>query len=281
MITFMFPGQGAQAKGMGKNLFDEFPEYTKKADNLLGYSIKELCLEDPAQHLNQTAYTQPALFVVSALSYLKKRNDNKKPDYVAGHSLGEYSALFAANVFDFEIGLQLVKKRGELMSQAENGGMAAIVGWRAEKISEFLQQNALDTLSIANYNSYTQSVITGPKDDIQRAQQIFQKNKEGAFIPLNVSGAFHSPYMLPAQNEFKVFLNKFKFNVPTIPIIANVNAEIYHPAIIKDNLAQQITSPVLWTKTIEVLKTMGQMEFEEVGPGMVLSNLLKKILSGQ
>src|SRR5205823_13876450 len=125
MLAYIFPGQGSQTRGMGGNLFDDFPELTAQADAILGYSIKKLCLEDPNQELNQTQFTQPALFVVNALTFLKK---NQKPDYVAGHSLGEYNALFAAEVFDFATGLNLVKKRGELMSEAKNGGMAAVIG---------------------------------------------------------------------------------------------------------------------------------------------------------
>src|SRR4051812_36667715 len=126
--AYVFPGQGSQRKGMGENLFDEFPELTKKADKILGYSIKELCLNDSDSKLNQTQYTQPALYVVNALSYQKKiKDEGKQPDYLAGHSLGEYNALQAAGIFSFEDGLKLVKKRGELMSQAKNGGMAAIL----------------------------------------------------------------------------------------------------------------------------------------------------------
>ncbi len=281
MITFLFPGQGAQAKGMGATLFDEFADYTRIADEILGYSIKQLCLEDPKQQLNSTQFTQPALFVVSALSFMKKIRNGIKPDYVAGHSLGEYNALFAADVVDFATGLQLVQKRGALMSLAEGGGMAAIVGVQADKIEEFLKQNALDTITIANYNSYLQSVITGPKTDILHAQERFQQSKIGSFIPLKVSGAFHSSYMQQAQIEFTEYLKKFTFRIPTTPVIANVNASMYHPAVTLENLTKQMTSSVLWTKTIEILASKGSMQFEEVGQGSILSGLLLKIQNKQ
>src|SRR6516162_2607290 len=135
MTAFLFPGQGSQRKGMGSTLFEEFQEVTARADEILGYSIKELCLHDPHQQLGQTQFTQPALYVVNALSYLKKMKDGSKvPTYLAGHSLGEYNALFAAGVFDFETGLRLVKKRGELMSQATGGGMAAVIGFTMAQV---------------------------------------------------------------------------------------------------------------------------------------------------
>ena len=142
MKAVVFPGQGSQRKGMGEGLFDEFPALEKIADTVLGYSIRQLCLEDPRRELNQTQFTQPALFFVDALAYLKMIKDgHKKPDRLAGHSLGEFVALFAAGVFDFETGLKLVKKRGELMSQAKNGGMAAVMGCKSEDVVNLLKRN--------------------------------------------------------------------------------------------------------------------------------------------
>jgi malonyl CoA-acyl carrier protein transacylase len=151
MKTYMFPGQGSQARGMGGSLFDEFPELTAKADEVLGYSIKALCLEDPGRELNKTQFTQPALYVVNALSYYKRLKDSgETPDYVIGHSLGEYNALLAAECFDFETGLKLVKKRGELMSQATDGAMAAIVNASREQIAAVLKEKGFDKVDIAN-----------------------------------------------------------------------------------------------------------------------------------
>jgi trans-AT polyketide synthase, acyltransferase and oxidoreductase domains len=155
MTTYIFPGQGSQVKGMGADLFSAYPSHIQQADNILGYSIARLCLEDPDNQLNNTNYTQPALYIVNALSYLKKiQEDQTTPNYVAGHSLGEYSALFAAGVFDFETGLKLVQKRGELMHQATGGGMAAVIGLQNDAVDNVIKQNALSTISIANVNSH-------------------------------------------------------------------------------------------------------------------------------
>src|SRR5436305_5494221 len=167
MTVFLFPGQGSQRIGMGNTLFDEFKAITARADEILGYSIKELCLQDPHQQLGQTQFTQPALYVVNALSYLKKMKEaGQAPAYVSGHSLGEYNALFAAGAFDFETGLQLVKKRGELMSQATGGGMAAVIGFTLEQVDQILKEYGLTSIDIANYNTPTQIVLAGLKADI-------------------------------------------------------------------------------------------------------------------
>ncbi|WP_133136071.1 ACP S-malonyltransferase [Legionella rowbothamii] len=278
MLVYMFPGQGSQKRGMGQDLFEQFPEYTTQADALLGYSIRSLCLEDVQQQLNNTQYTQPALYVVNAFSYLKALTDGQpKPDYVIGHSLGEYNALFAAGVFDFVTGLALVKKRGELMSQMQGGGMAAVVGLSSQELSALLEEQGLSGLRIANYNSYQQMVISGPQADIQRAQPLFAGRDKVSFIPLSVSGAFHSFHMLSAQQAFAEFVHGIEFATPCIPVIANVDAAPYHPAVIKSNLIQQIAQPVLWTKTIEYLQTKPNIHFQEIGPGTVLSGLLRRI----
>lgn len=278
MTTYLFPGQGSQARGMGGDLFSEFPDLTQKASTILGYSIAELCLEDPEDKLSHTNYTQPALYVVSALAYLKKAT---KPNYVAGHSLGEYNALFAAEVFDFETGLKLVQKRGELMSQATGGGMAAVVGMKSDDIQTLLQNKRLNNISIANYNSNMQIVISGPKADIDAAKPIFEEAGAKLFIPLKVSGAFHSPYMNDAQTIFADFLKTFSFQAPTIPVIANITARPYETQDIQINLAKQITHSVRWTNTIDYLIAQGETEFIEIGPGTVLAGLVKRIQKRQ
>ena len=192
MKAYIFPGQGSQFKGMGGALFDGFPEITAKANQVLGYDIKRLCLEDPLKQLGLTQYTQPALYVVNALYYIKKTKESGvKPDYVAGHSLGEYNALFAAGAFDFETGLKLVQKRGELMSLESGGGMAAILGLSEDKIAHVLNENNISRVQIANYNTPSQVVISGAKKDIDRLSALFEK-ENAMYIPLNVSGAFHS-----------------------------------------------------------------------------------------
>ncbi len=278
MIAYVFPGQGSQQKGMGCDLFDKYKELTEVADRVLGYSIKQLCLEDPNHELQQTQFTQPALFVVNALSYLKESKEGTiKPDYVAGHSLGEYSALFAAGVFDFETGLKLVKKRGELMSQAENGGMAAIVGFTDEKVSEILKRYNLTSIDIANFNTPTQIVISGLKDDIESAKPIFEAEGAKAYIVLKVSGAFHSRYMAEASEEFALFLKQFEFQNPNIPVIANVNARPYRNNELKLNIVNQITHSVRWTDSIRYLMGKNDIEIIQIGPGAVISGLVKTI----
>jgi malonyl CoA-acyl carrier protein transacylase len=282
MLAYLFPGQGSQAKGMGKDLFKRFPEYTAQADNILGYSIEHLCTQDPDQLLNNTRYTQPALYVVNALTYLKTVLDTgQKPDYVAGHSLGEYNALFAAEVFDFTTGLILVKKRGELMNEAKAGGMLAVLGLNVLELTQALASNNLQTVTIANYNSYKQLVLSGLAVDISKAEKVLESMPKARVIPLAVSGAFHSGSMLEAQQLFSVFLEQFEFSVPRIPIISNINATLYHPAVIKQNLCYQITHAVEWTKTIEFLQSKTNIIFKEIGPGTVLSGLLRRIANGE
>lgn len=271
--TFVFPGQGSQKKGMGENLFDEFPALTKKADKILGYSIKELCLEDPNRQLNKTQYTQPALYVVNALSYEKKIKDGeKKPDFLAGHSLGEYNALQAAGVFSFESGLRLVKKRGELMSKARNGGMAAILNSSEAQIREILEEAKL-AIDIANLNAPSQIVISGLSEDIAKAQSYFEKAKT-MFIPLNTSGAFHSRYMKEAAAEFEKLVKKTRFVRPKIKVIANVTGKAYEFKNTAQHLTDQLSNSVRWSESITYLLDQGEMEFEELGVGNVLTKLI-------
>ncbi|MBX3709974.1 MAG: ACP S-malonyltransferase [Gammaproteobacteria bacterium] len=281
MTTYVFPGQGSQFKGMGGALFSEFQDIVSKANQILGYPVEKLCLEGPDDKLNMTQYTQPAIYVVSALSYFKKLKDSgKKPDYVAGHSLGEYNALLAAGVFDFETGLKLVQERGSLMANASGGAMAAIIGPHSGEIQTLLDKSNLSSISIANFNSFTQTVIAGLKNEIDAAKPIFE-SINAMFIPLKVSGAFHSSYMKPAQQKFSDFLKGFEFKAPNAIVIANVNAEPYKIDVVMTNLANQITHPVQWTKTIKYLLDKGETIFEEVGPGSVLTGLIRRIQNGK
>ncbi|QKH04697.1 ACP S-malonyltransferase (plasmid) [Bacillus cereus] len=278
MKAYVFPGQGSQRRGMGDNLFDEFPEMTSQADGILGYSIKELCLEDPDGNLRQTQFTQPALYVVSALSFAKRMKETgSKPDYVAGHSVGEYAALFAAGAYDFVTGLKLVKKRGELMANASGGGMAAVIGMDADKIRETLDDNELDSIDIANFNTPSQIVIAGPRDSILKASSVFEKAGVSNYIPLNVSGAFHSRYMETSREEFAAFLKNFTFQSLKIPVISNITARPYRNEDVHKNLVNQITSSVNWTDSMRYLMTLGVEDIEEVGPGSTLERMLIKI----
>lgn len=278
MKAYLFPGQGSQSVGMGTGLFDEYSDLVKKADAILGYSLKSLCLEDPDGLLNLTQYTQPALFAVTALEYLKKSADSKeKPDYLAGHSLGEYSALFAGGAIDFETGLRLVQKRGELMGKAKGGGMTAVIGLGADRVQEILNSTGVDTIDVANFNSPKQIILSGPVDDLDAVAEAFTNGGARRYLPLKVSAAFHSRYMEKARVAFAAFLKEIPFNNPEIPVIANFTARPYKYEEIRNNLEQQITSSVRWQESIEYLIAQGECEFEEIGPGTVLTKLVQQI----
>lgn len=277
MKAYVFPGQGAQTKGMGAALFDEFSELTNKADCILGYSIKELCVDDPQGQLGDTRFTQPALYVVNALSYYQQMQESgSKPDFVAGHSLGEYNALLAAEAFSFETGLMLVKKRGDLMSQAKGGGMAAIVNSSAQEIEAVLRDNGLNNVQIANFNSPKQIVISGLKEEVEQVKPLIEKNRVMC-IPLKTSGAFHSRYMQEASDKFNTFLQGFIFANLTIPVIANTSATPYKNSDIVSNLSKQITHSVNWTDSVFYMQQQGVEEFVELGNGNVLTKLIRDI----
>jgi len=277
---YVFPGQGSQSPGMGGELFDQFPELVKQSDEVLGCSIKNLCLDDPEKKLNQTDYTQPALYIVNALTYLSKtEKTDLRPDFVAGHSLGEYNALFAAGVFDFITGLKLVQKRGQIMVKVTGGGMAAVIGMQPDKIKQVLKNASFETIDIANLNSPKQTVISGLKEDIEAVKTVFEDAGVRLFVPLKVSGAFHSRYMQDAQNEFAGFLKHFEFQPVQIPVIANYTAAHYQDDETMNNMVQQISSPVRWVETVQYLKQQPEPEFEEIGPGNVLTKLIKQIIN--
>lgn len=276
MKSFLFPGQGSQIKGMGQGLFKRFPDHTEEASQILGYPIEEICLKDPNNQLGQTEFTQPSLFVVNALSYLEIVEKEGKPDYLAGHSLGEYNALFASGAFDFATGLRLVQKRGELMAGVSGGGMAAILGLSAERISEILYNFAFDNIDIANLNSPNQTIISGPSEDLKQSEPIFQ-DAGATLISLPVSGAFHSRMMRPVQKRFEQILQEAQISTLQIPVIANCTARPYETSAVKRNLAEQITHPVRWVESIGTLIQKGVADFREVGPGNVLSKLVGQI----
>ncbi|MEJ2622288.1 MAG: ACP S-malonyltransferase, partial [Candidatus Thiodiazotropha sp.] len=281
MKTILFPGQGAQFKGMGKELFPLYPQLTELASDILGYSIEELCLEDPHNQLQFTQYTQPALFVVNALGYYRMRDEKELDaniDFFVGHSLGEYNALLAAGVFDFKTGVRLVQKRGALMGAAGGGGMAAVLGVKADEVRKILKEHQFDAIDLANFNTPTQLVIAGPTKSIEKAIGVFS-SKDIPCVVLNVSAPFHSRYMIEVQQEFSAFLHEFEFNLSkdkTIPVIANATARPYITDRVAETLSRQIASSVLWTETIQYLMGQGEMEYVEIGSG-ILSKMVDEI----
>lgn len=278
-LICLFPGQGSQAKGMGADLFDRYPDWTADADRVLGYSIRELCVDDPRSELALTQFTQPALFVVNALTYRAKREDGlAEPAYLAGHSLGEYNALLAAECFDFATGLAIVQERGRLMSQIGGGGMAAVVGLDPERIREILAGSEAGRLvDVANFNTFDQTVIAGPKDALEAVKPAFEAAGVRLFIPLNVSAPFHSRYMREPQHRFGEFLKNYHFAGPSIDVIANVNGRPYQHDMVRQILSEQIGNSVQWLETMMYLLRQPESEFVECGPGTVLTKMLAQI----
>lgn len=266
----VFPGQGSHARGMGDDLFERFPEVCREADDILGYSIRELCLHNAGGRLQQTQFAQPALFVVNALSYLAR--GGPEPSLLAGHSLGEYNALLAAGCFDFATGLRLVRRRGELMGQERGGSMLAVVGLKPECVAELLTGSGIDGIDVANYNSPSQVVLSGPREALQAITARIE-SASGRCLPLNVSAAFHSRYMARAADAFATELRGITLRDPRIPVLSNVTARPYEPGSIATLLAKQIESPVRWSESMEYSLMNGIEAIESAGPGRVLIGL--------
>ncbi|EKE75759.1 ACP S-malonyltransferase [Oceanibaculum indicum] len=280
MKAFLFPGQGAQRIGMGEGLFEAFPEQTACADSVLGYSIRELCLTGPMERLTQTQFTQPALYVVGALTWLKRVADGAKADYLLGHSVAEYIALFAAGVVDFETGLRLVQKRGALMAEATGGGMAAVLGLEAAQVEDIIRRHGLTDIFAANVNTPKQIVVSGKREAVVAAEPLFLEAGASHYRVLQVSGAFHTPFMQPARDAFTRFLADIEFRAPQVPVISNVTARPHRPDAIARLMAEQITAPVRWSDSIRYLLAKGLAfeDFEELGPagGAVVKPMVKR-----
>ncbi|MDX3528782.1 ACP S-malonyltransferase [Streptomyces sp. ID05-39B] len=271
--AWLFPGQGAQRRGMGRDLFDRYPEAMAAADRILGFSVRELCLDDSGGRLTDTRYLQPALFVVNELTRRAYAAREPAPDYLAGHSLGEYNALLAADAFDFETGLALVARRGELMGRATGGAMTAVVGPGVARIAGLLAEAGVDDVDLANLNSAEQVVLSGPVESLRRAAGAVTAAGAGRCVPLRVSAAFHSRHMADAAREFAAFLDGFELRDPRIPVIANVTARPYRPGEVRRLLAAQVHSAVRWSESMRHLLAQGVHQVAEQGPGRVLTGL--------
>jgi trans-AT polyketide synthase/acyltransferase/oxidoreductase domain-containing protein len=262
---------------MGAGLFERFPGEVAVADEILGYSIEELCLRDEHGRLDQTQFTQPALFVVNALHFLERTERGERPDYVAGHSLGSYDALYAAGAFDFATGVRLVQRRGQLMAQASGGGMAAVIGLTEVELRAALERGGFSAVDVANLNTPIQIVISGPREEVERAAAYLSHAVDAHIIMLRVSGAFHSRYMAAAEREFLSFLRTFRFGPLRVPVLSNAFAVPYDDGFIAETLAAQMTRPVRWTEIVRHLLELGPVDFVEVGPGRTLSAMIRQV----
>ena len=282
MKAYIFPGQGAQFTGMGLDLYNNSQmaqELFEQANEILGFRITDIMFEGTAEQLKQTNVTQPAIFLHSVI-LAKVLGDSFQPEMVAGHSLGEISALVAADVLSFEDGLQLVSKRASAMQKACEimpSTMAAVLGLEDQIVEQTCE--AVDGIVVAaNYNCPGQLVISGEVSAIQKACELLTKKGARRALVLPVGGAFHSPMMEPAREELAAAIKETQFNEPSCPVYQNVPASAVTSATeIKENLILQLTAPVKWTQSIQAMVADGGTEFIEVGPGKVLQGLMRKI----
>ena len=282
-IAFLFPGQGSQSVGMGKDLYENY-ESAKTvfdtADSVLNKSISTICFEGPEEDLKQTVNTQPAIVTMSiaAMKALTSQIDIK-PDYVAGHSLGEYCAMYTAGVMSLENTLKSIQKRADLMGATKGGSMAAVLNASEEQLKAGLAEGSkVGYVDVANYNSPAQVVITGDENAVKAAGDYMLANGVRRVVPLAVSGAFHSKFMENAGHEFASFISNVELNDASIPVITNVDAEpTVNSSDFREKMPKQIYSSVHWTQTIEKMVSDGVEIFIEIGPGKVLAGLNKKI----
>jgi len=285
-IAYVFPGQGSQSSGMGKALAEAYPEARavfEEADRVLGFSLSGMCFDGPEDQLRLTANTQPAILTVSVAAWAVLRSKGLRPDYVAGHSLGEYSALVAAGALDFADALRLVRHRGQYMQEAVpegQGAMAALIRLPLELLEGILAEAAQgEVVTAANFNSPEQIVISGHAGAVQRAIELARKAGARRAVLLPVSAPFHCPLMKPAQQRLGPELEATTFRDLEIPLVNNWQARVVQTAAeARQGLYEQIPNPVRWEESVRLLWELGVRKFVEVGPGSVLSGLIRKIV---
>ncbi len=280
-IAFVFPGQGSQHLKMMKDYYDEFKSARRVMDEaceILNLNLKSIVFGDDDMELTKTYNAQPALLTASMMVFEVLKEKEIPFDVVAGHSLGEYSALVAAGVLSFEDALKAVRKRGILMENAipsGAGSMLAILGLPVEKVEEIV--SSLDGVYVANYNSSRQVVVSGEITSILSSEKVFKEAGAKRVVRLNVSGPFHSPLMKPAKEEFQRFLDGLEFKEAKVPVVLNVTAKASkEPKEIRHRLTEQLTSPVKWLSSVLEMESMGVDTYVEVGPGKVLGGLIKR-----
>ncbi|MDN5344312.1 MAG: [acyl-carrier-protein] S-malonyltransferase [Clostridia bacterium] len=283
-IAFVFPGQGSQYPGMGQELARRYPEAAavfQEAEAALGWPVAELCFTGPAEALTRTENTQPAVLTVSIACYRVLEAHGIRPGAVAGHSLGEYSALVAAGSLDFTTAVQLVEKRARFMAgavPAGQGGMVAVLGLAADRVAALCRQVKTGTAEAANLNAPGQVVVAGDEEGLAALTALAREAGAKRVLPLQVSGPFHSSLMAPAARELGQVLAGISLEDPRVPLVANVTADYARTAEeVRANLIQQVASPVRWEESIHRLLDDGYRTFVEVGPGEVLSGLIKRI----
>jgi [acyl-carrier-protein] S-malonyltransferase len=283
-IAFIFPGQGAQYVGMAQDAYQAHPqvrELYSEAEHILGFDLAKICFEGPTDLLVKTQHTQPAIFLHSVALWSLIKDYQVEPAFFAGHSLGEYSALVAAEALSFEDGLEAVKNRSRLMQEAcdrSQGTMAALIGLSGDEVLSICREaSEFGVIQPANFNSPDQIAISGERAAVEKGAQLAKERGAKRAMLLEVAGAFHSELMRPAQEGFAAVVEKLKVKKPQVPVVANVNARpVTEASQIKELLTEQITKPVLWHQSMQHIYRQGIRNFVEIGPGKVLQGLLKR-----
>lgn len=276
MHCLVFPGQGVQRAGMGEELFARYPDETRAASELLGWSVADLCRTDPGGRLADTRYAQPAIYLVNALAWLDRLSTGNRYDVVAGHSLGEFNALVAAGVLDLMDGLALVRRRGELMAGITGGAMAAVVGLSGDRVEATLRGAGLNMVFVANRNSDEQVTVAGDRRQLALGVKALRTAGARRVLPVPVSGPFHTPLMASAGRAFAPVLREHTFRPGHTPAYSSVTGAEFAPERAAELLSRQISAPVEWVRTVRALRAAGVTAFDEVN-GTTLTAFIARI----